>query len=261
MPESLKVFFMGDVSFHEFEAARAWLEQQCGAEVFADEPFFAVERIAEQQPHWVVLAQSRPGRFSQQLVDEIRQAAPLAVIIGLLGSLCEGEMRTGEPLRGVVRVYWHQWKERAAQQAASFQAGTPSVWSPQGEATVFTFREPRPTFTGLVVIAANDFATYDSFAAEFQQEGFATLWRHPHDRPVLFGVQAAIWVGAGASPEEMSQLKRFADEMAPAKVTALLNFPRSTDIRAARQAGASRVLAKPVRNAELLAGVSDAADF
>ena len=48
-------------------------------------------------PDVIVVAQAFPGQFSHQAIDRLRRLAPLARMVGLMGSWCEGEMRTGSP--------------------------------------------------------------------------------------------------------------------------------------------------------------------
>lgn len=57
----------------------------------------------------VLIAQSRRGSVSQTFVNHLRNLFPQAPIALLLGSWCEGETRSGNPLQGVVRMFWHEW--------------------------------------------------------------------------------------------------------------------------------------------------------
>ena len=65
-------------------------------------------------------ARSRLDRAGRELRRPVsrpggRSAAapgPLARIVGLLGSWCEGEVRSGRPWPGAMRIYWHQWPGR-----------------------------------------------------------------------------------------------------------------------------------------------------
>ena len=57
-----------------------------------------------------------PGQFSCEAIDRIRTRAPLARLVGLLGSWCEGEVRSGQPWPGTIRIYAHQWPGRAEQE-------------------------------------------------------------------------------------------------------------------------------------------------
>ena len=61
----------------------------------------------------IVIAQSFPQQFSHGDIDRLRRLAPLSRILVLLGSWCEGETRSGQPLPAAIRIYWHQWHARA----------------------------------------------------------------------------------------------------------------------------------------------------
>jgi hypothetical protein len=57
----------------------------------------------------ILIAQSRRGSVSQSFVNHVRNLFPHAALAVLLGSWCEGETRSGNPLQGVTRMYWHEW--------------------------------------------------------------------------------------------------------------------------------------------------------
>ena len=73
-------------------------------------------------PELIVVAQSRPGSVDGRAVECLRKNAPLAAIVALVGSWCEGELRTGRPWPGVERVYWYDfppwWQRQIALRAA-----------------------------------------------------------------------------------------------------------------------------------------------
>lgn len=79
-------------------------------------------------PDLILLVQSYPGEFSASQVDLLRRAAPLAPIGVVLGPWCEGETRSGKPLPGVWRVYWHQWLVRGRLQIERFLQGECPLW-------------------------------------------------------------------------------------------------------------------------------------
>ena len=62
-----------------------------------------------EQNSAVLIAQSRRGSVSQTFINHVRNLFPHAPIALLLGSWCEGETRSGSPLQGVSRMYWHEW--------------------------------------------------------------------------------------------------------------------------------------------------------
>ena len=58
----------------------------------------------------LVVAESRRGQIPRATLVAIRDRHPLLPMVLLLGSWCEGETRSGDPVPGVARVYWHQWR-------------------------------------------------------------------------------------------------------------------------------------------------------
>ncbi len=101
----LHVLLIGDTSRAEFCDAGAALEEvarvTCFAEVAA--AIAAISSSHDMIPHAVVLAQARPGQFTDSAIDRLRGLAPLARWIAILGSWCEGESRSGHPLPGMTR--------------------------------------------------------------------------------------------------------------------------------------------------------------
>ena len=77
-------------------------------------------------PELIVVAQARPGEVTHREVKLIQHQHPLAGTVALLGSWCEGELRSGRALSGVTRVYWHQFVERA--EAALAEQGDFAGW-------------------------------------------------------------------------------------------------------------------------------------
>ena len=138
----------------------------------------AVEEIRATSvpPELVLLAQARPGVDEQVLVDRLLAAAPLVRVIVVAGSWCEGELRTGKPLVGVQRIYWHElpgWWRRGL---VAWSAGLAPHWAGPIEPAA-----PSPSTVGqvggiLVAIDAIDFATFEALEAALRPQGWACVW-------------------------------------------------------------------------------------
>ncbi len=74
-----------------------------------------------------LFCQSYPGQFSQHSFRQYAQAHPFVCRVLLLGSLCEGESRTGFPLQDGFRIYTHQWNEFHLRQFQFHFQGQPSL--------------------------------------------------------------------------------------------------------------------------------------
>src|SRR3954467_5187193 len=66
-----------------------------------------VETNSSKASELIVVAQSRPDTVSHADFQVLQREAPLAGIVSLLGSWCEGETRTGKPWKGSHRVFWY----------------------------------------------------------------------------------------------------------------------------------------------------------
>ncbi len=114
---------VGDAQRTEFREAVDALRSSCSMTAAVD--VTAAESMLAQGlvPDLIVIAQAFPGQVTTEQVERLRRAAPLARVLGLLGSWCEGEARTGRPWPGVIRVYWHQWTPRCRSELRALAQG------------------------------------------------------------------------------------------------------------------------------------------
>lgn len=248
-PTRPDVLFVGQSDFHEFAEPVAWLDQHTRLDTAGSVAAALQARCRRQTPwHTVVFAQSRPGQFSEDDVQRVSQSMPLAHLVGLLGSWCEGELRSGRPWPGVVRVYWHQWVARASAELrldvrpTSWQL--PRTYS-EAERTSYALQRPPRTGAGLLAIDTDSATMFDAVAHACHLAGYSAVWMRS-DRPWnVSGVTAVLWDGQLPRGRDFSHLRRVAARMAPAPVVALLGFPRHDDVHEARAQGASAVLPTP----------------
>jgi hypothetical protein len=128
-PLPLTILLVGDATRPEFRDARAQLERRGSVDAFdnVDAAVVALEqgRVA---PDVIVVTQAFPGQFSHAAIERLRRVAPLARVVALLGSWCEGEMRSGRPWPAV-RTYWHQWAPRCRRQFQHLVRGESCSWA------------------------------------------------------------------------------------------------------------------------------------
>jgi hypothetical protein len=112
-----RVLIVGDYEHHEFTFACNWLKQHTELSA-AESVAQTLNKFPTRQRDWhvVVFAQGRPGQIKDREVEQLAQQCPLASLVALLGSWCEGETRSGNPWPGVFRVYWHQFPAQCQQQ-------------------------------------------------------------------------------------------------------------------------------------------------
>lgn len=218
-------------------------------------------------PELVLLAQSRPGISDQAQLETLRSLAPLTRVVVIAGTWCEGELRTGQPSTGVVRLYWYEFAPWWRAAVAEWEANQTPAWSEPlddvraGQQTAVTKLRERddvvPTEAGVIAVDAVDFAVFETLAEVLAPFGRRCEWQ-PRHRPELAQPTqpvAAIWDGGELSDGELTSLHEFARRVhasnAAAPVIVLLDFPRVEHLETARAAGAAGVLGKPYRIAHL----------
>jgi len=258
--ELVTVLAVGPWHEREFAAARAdaWEADRWPTVESLDA---AIDRCQSPStpPELVLLAQPLPGYYRQQDVDRLQQAAPLARIVVVAGTWCEGELRTGTRLTGVLRLYWYEfapWWQTARERAA---AGLCPPWSvpfdtPQAGRCLDSARKMRPA---KVAIDAVDYSFFESLSAALGGYGLAAEWQ-ARGQSARLEAAAGIWDGGQLDRREVTQLadfcRRFAAREAP--VVALLDFPRVEHREQASAAGAATVLGKPVVVEELVGALA-----
>ncbi len=255
------VYLVGDASREEFRDGCAVLDALSRVHRFADIES-AVDGLNNTQDEHafaplIVLAQSHPGQFTSDGVDCLRTAAPLARIVALLGMWCEGEPRSGHPLPGVIRVYWHQAVARFPRKLSKWAEGRGSTWALPLTATdeerlLASTTAALPQATGLVALWSRRAEMEGFLAAACRAAGYATAWLHPRQPGGVRGAVAALFDGTSLDAKGLAELRDFAARVAPTRVLALLDFPRIKEVQLAAEMGV-RVLAKPVNVEDLLA--------
>jgi len=127
--DELRVLMVGDSRAREFRGSLELL--RASAEVTSAKDLAEAVSLTtggEIAPDLIVSAQGFPRQFRAWLVERLRASIPTAHFVALLGSWCEGEERTGEPLPGVQRIYWHRFAGWWAAQQRVLAAGRCPDW-------------------------------------------------------------------------------------------------------------------------------------
>ncbi len=215
-------------------------------------------------PELVVLLQDRPGVVRGTDVERLRRAAPLAGVVAVAGSWCEGELRTGRPLEGVRRLYWHEftawWRRQLGRRTARLAPDWARPATSHGADPLVDDGGTSSMPHGLVVLRSVCWDTADALADVLDGAGLATVWQPSPRRGVgVWGAVGGIWEGGQLDRREQHDLGDFCRWLGGGvPVVALLDFPRHDSVRQARQAGAHVVLGKPWQNVDLLVALAGA---
>ncbi len=205
-------------------------------------------------PELILIAQPLPGLVRQNDVDQLQQLAPLARILVVVGSWCEGGLRTDSPPTGVLRLYWYELASwwHAAQDRLS--AGKFPSWSlplDHLQAGRFCSDSVSTELTQTVAIHAEDYSVFETLAESLQLAGALPIWAN---RTESARARAGIFDGAQLDARQLEELNVFCTQV-EGKVTLLLDFPRQEHVDQAHAAGASAVFGKPYVVEEVLASL------
>ncbi len=254
-PHRPRVCLVGEHEHPDFSDVVAVLRSE------SELTFDAATRV---RPELIIVARSRPGVMGGRLVEQLRRAAPLAGVVALLGSWCEGQARASRPTHDAPRLYWYEFAPWWRRQLALHVAGRCPDWArpeclafqPQPLRTPYSVLSTQHAISrGIVALRTPRWETADALADVLQRAGHATVWQPPgRPVPVIRGVAAGIWEGGQLDDREAEDLAEFCRRLArdSAPVIALLDFPRRDRCEMACQVGAAIVLGKPWINADLL---------
>lgn len=221
-------------------------------------------RVGKTIPELILLAQPLPGQYRQNDIDRLQSLAPLARIVIVAGSWCEGGLRSGIQLSGVLRLYWHEFAHWWKSAHARVEAGLCPPWSLpiddlQAGRSLPSFSGSRATMAdALVAINAKDFSVYETLSAALEQIGVATIWIQPgREVELTEKVSAGIWDGGQLDREELERLANFCGQIRSHEgvVVALLDYPRVEHFAQSQEAGAATVFGKPYVVDELFAAL------
>lgn len=214
----------------------------------------AVDFCQRSSPELIVIAQSRRGGVSQSEVERLRRAAPLAHLVSVLGSWCEGETRTGTPLLGVERVAWQQargWLDDWLNTSVASTRPAPLTATP-AELALWESERPLCSGQGTLVIRARTFDEYETWADACAAAGYGVVWDSERYPAWVRNAAAVVWIGAGEPAVDADAMRSLVRRCGDAPLLALLNFPRHDDVDLARACGARQVLSKPLSNHDFL---------
>lgn len=257
MPRRPSVLLIGDQRHRDFCDAVLWLDQHCRLQAAADLDAAHRTLLHSPSPQIVLFAQSRPGQFAQADIETIHARSPLSRLVVLLGSWCEGEMRTGKPWTGVVRIYWHQWAARMIPELTGDNSAGGGVWQlPRTASGTEQFAQategPWPRGQGLVVIHSRLFCDYQALSDACRAGGYSSTWDRPGQTSFAAGASCVLCSLIGGDPHETVVAASLVHRHAPAPVIVLLDFLRFDDRRRMLDAGAAATLAKPLLVSDLL---------
>jgi hypothetical protein len=215
----------------------------------------------------IFVAQRWPGEFSNRQVDRLRLLAPLARVIELMGSWCEGVQRSEDSLSATLPLAWHQAIARLAPEFDRANRSELPAWGLPPTATEeerLLAATPasdcgrRAPLRGLLAIHAANSETAAALCSAAASRGFGAVWVRSRLDVHVAGAAAAVWDVRSRATGDAKRLAEWRMALGDAPIAALVDFPRDEDCEQLIAAGASFVVSKPFWLADLFGRLTTA---
>ena len=245
--QNIRVLLVGSFSASEFQPLSVAIGRIATLQTAAD--CTSAVQYLKSHPSGidlVIVAERWPGEHAHTELDRVQRAAPLARLLAVGSSWCEGQARSGTPWPGMLHKVWHSWLTHwetdlircSQRELPSF--GLPIVAN-EHERTLFRCFPPQAK-DRLIAISSQREDMADMLVTACRDQGYATVWLDPHHPLRIEGPNAILWEG---SPDCLDTLQKIHTRYRQAPLIALLDFPRIEDIKRATDMGAAEILPKP----------------
>jgi CheY-like chemotaxis protein len=247
----VRIVFLGNRQYPDFRQAVDDLHAAGAIVIPAELDAPAGSKPAAEPPDLIILGQIRPGPLHADAVRQFQRAWPLAPVVVLLGSWCEGETRAGTALPGTTRVYWRDWPGFWSEQRRRVERGLTPAWSLPAAATDeerLLWQTPcagarrARLRVGLHSRNSDILQLVDDVA---RRVGWQTVRLPAVPAAPLESVDVAVWDVDILDDSSAAELQQFVGLVRPTPVVALLGFARREDQQRLLSCGASAVLGKP----------------
>ena len=256
MPEN-SALVIGNATDPEFSQVVQRLQNRLAIEV-TPSCQAALEAAAawKNDPVCIVLLQKRPSQFAEADIQVIQRRFPLARIIAVLSSWCEGELRTGAPLPGIERISAIDLTARCIRSSDStfwFETQLPPTASAD-EVWLARSQQPLPALHGLALVVSADPVLGEGLLEPLATTGLGVVVLPPDAIPTTSTAKVIVYNTAADLERRQQELTAWRNLGAP--VIALLDGPRPHEVTELEAMGVKGVLGKPFALQDLLALVA-----
>jgi len=220
-------------------------------------PLDQLEEIDTQRFNLILIAQSRSNQFDQSEIDSIVSNNPLIPVVMLLGSWCEGERRSDQPVKGVKRVFWHQWQGRFDDFSDQMKQQGISLWhSPAIETDADRIKMAQSSLglrkEPVIGVSALNQQTYDTLSQAIVALGGKPKWVERTSIINLCASATAICIDADSADEALERrIQWVRNQFAHVPLIVMMNFPRRQEIQQLEKLGVASVVSKPFELTDL----------
>ncbi len=253
-----KILLTGDFWHHEFKGIVSSFDVPVTLV-----PIEKVESVSDSTFDLIIIAQSRRSQFFASDVEKIQAIFALTPVVGLLGSWCEGEPRSGTPFPGVKRVYWHQWKGRYERFVDELEDSGITGWHTPKTFSVadqISTNHCQPMHSGeiqFVGISAWSRTQYEMVADAIRQFGWEPRWfeRATWDEEAARSISAICVEADSWCPDLLKRIKWIRNEIPEAPIVLVLSYPRESEMKEILATGIAEVVSKPFELCDLRSAI------
>ncbi|MBA4019125.1 MAG: hypothetical protein C0483_18315 [Pirellula sp.] len=255
------LLWIGDGQHPEFALALAALRRHAQVTTIVDVRNIAWDESIDNCAG-IVIAQTFAGQFDQRCVVALRRRLPLAPAVVIVGSLAEGERRSGEPLAAALRVPWAQAAAVLDRELSRLCRGACPSWGFGETLTDDERASLRPTASRntsaspagrslpkgtTLVISAADTATAAWLTKLAGTWGATVLPESSSASP-----SAILWAAPSHSITAQCRQQSLSSRFPGAPIMALANFPRPQILNMGQRLGIVECCALPADGDDLL---------
>jgi CheY-like chemotaxis protein len=220
-------------------------------------PIDKIESVSDGHFDLIVVAQSRRDQFQSVDIEKIIEMFANVPVVALLGSWCEGEVRSGEPFPGVMRIYWHQWNGRYEDFLNQLNGHGVTHWhSPRTSSIADRIalrdqirlpnNKSKPNIE-LVSISAWTQESYEMLADAVNHFGWQSRWveRAFWDAEATQAVSLICIDARAWSDDVKNRIKWIRSELQQIPMILVVSYPRANELDAIEAAGITEVVSKP----------------
>ncbi|MCE9604101.1 MAG: hypothetical protein K8U03_04275 [Planctomycetia bacterium] len=255
--------WLGDCRRAEFAPVFDELARRTEVTSFAGWQELEFSPPADLAPALIVVAQAYAGEFTEGDAVRLRRRFPTAGLLRIVGSWCEGELRSLPPPASK-RYCWHQALAAVRTELARLEAGLCPEWglptTMSDEERMMTPSQPARSNANVrerivVGIAATDpvvhrwLFDFCSRRAELQPLPLAC---DDDNGAAAVSPTVVLWDMPSTIATCERECRQIVRRHAPHKIIALANYPRREDLLRWQALGVSELIGKPVSESVLL---------
>lgn len=205
----------------------------------------------------VVVAQPRRSQFSSKQLEALSEQFIHIPVVVLCGSWCEGETRSGTPIPGLTRVYWHQWKGRFENFQDQLISNGVATWHLPKIASITDHIQQdvdvlkKPKLENNIGISALNQESFEMMAMAIHSTGCVWIESLPSSDTNKSKFSVICVEGNSLTEDTERRVRDLQKRFPRTPMVMTLNFPRRSEFAIANRLGIEELVSKPFQLSDL----------